>query len=467
MGLAVVRLRRIASNIRLSPFDTSTPEGRSSERYRRALLTSLASGLSRVISVAAGLISVPLTLRYLGTERYGLWMTISAIIAFLGFSDLGINNGLLNGIAKAHGRDDRQLARQYVSSAFFLLIAVALVLGAIFTIAYPWIPWASFFRVHSTQAIAEAGPAVAVFAGCFLLNIPASIVSRVQSGYQEGFAANLWLSLGSIFYLLSLLLVIHFHGSLPLLVLAMAGAPILALLLNGGVQFGIQRPWLFPAWSHVKSGVSKNLLHLGGLFFILQLSGAVGYSSDNIVLDRILGPVAVAQYAVPCRLFGLVAMACSFLVTPLWPAYGEALERQDHLWIRRTLCRSLILVAGVSIVLSMVLVSFGNKIIHLWVGASIHPTPLLLAGLGISSVLSAVASTIAMFLNGLSIVRFQVIIATLGALANIGISVYLTKRIGIPGVVYGSILSTVFVTTVPCYWYLRRYFQRDALNEHS
>lgn len=465
MNTIVMRLRWVASNILRSPHDTLTPEGRSKERYRRALLTSLASGLSRLISISAGLISVPLTLRYLGTERYGLWMTISAVIAFLGFSDLGINNGLLNGIAKAHGRDDRQLARQYVSSAFFLLIAIALFLGAVLAVTYPWIPWASFFRVHSALARAEAGPAVAVFAGCFLLNIPASIVSRVQSGYQEGFIANLWLSLGSALYLLSLLLVIHFHGSLALLVLAMAGAPILALLLNGAVQFGIQRPWLFPAWRYVKSGVSKNLVHLGGLFFVLQLSGAIGYSSDNIVLARIMGPEAVAQYSVPCRLFSLVAIACSFLVTPLWPAYGEALERHDHPWIRRTLLRSLIFVTGLSVVLSSALVVFGSRIIRLWVGPSIHPSALLLAGLGVSSVLYAVASTIGMFMNGLSIVRLQLIISSLAAFANIAISVYLTRRIGIPGVVYGSILSQGLVVAVPYIWYLRRYFKQSVPNE--
>ena len=464
MNTAVMNLRRVASNIRFTAFDTSTPEGRSKERYRRALLTSLASGLSRVISIAAGLISVPLTLRYLGTERYGLWMTISSIIAFLGFSDLGINNGLLNGIAKAHGRDDRQLARQYVSSAFFLLVAIALVLGVAFAAAYPSIPWASFFRVHSAQAMAEAGPAVAVFTGCFLLNIPAGIVGRVQSGYQEGFIANLWIALGSILYLLSLLLVIRLHGSLALLVLAMAGAPILALLLNSAVEFGIERPWLFPSWRRVKSGVTKNLLHLGGLFFVLQISGAICFSSDNIVLDRILGPIAVAQYAVPCRLFSLVTMACSFIITPLWPAYGEALERCDHAWIRRTLLRSLILVTGVSISLSAVLVAFGNRIIHLWVGPSIHPSPLLLAGLGIWGVLMAISSTISMFLNGLSVMRFQVIIASVGAVTNIALSVYLTQRIGIPGVVYGSILNQVIVVAIPCYWYLRGYFKRSELN---
>ena len=305
----------------------------------------------------------------------------------------------------------------------------------------------------------EAGPAVAVFAGCFLLNIPAGIVTRIQLGYQEGFAANLWASLGSVLCLLSLLLVIHLQGSLAYLVLAMAGAPILALALNGAVQFGVKRPWLMPSFRYVKFRPSKDLLHLGLLFFALQLGGAVAFSSDNIVLARLIGPEAVAQYAVPCRLFSLVSMAASFIVAPLWPAYGEAMERRDYQWIRRTLYRSLLLVSGVSVFLSTALVIFGSRIINLWVGSSIHPSPLLLAGLGIWGVVSGVSSSVAMFLNGLSVIRFQIVLCVLGASANIAISVYLTMRIGIPGVVYGSIISQVFIGFVPFYWYVSRYLK--------
>jgi O-antigen/teichoic acid export membrane protein len=298
---------------------------------------------------------------------------------------------------------------------------------------------------------------IAVFAGCFLLNIPAGIVSRVQLGYQEGFIANLWLSLGSVFSLCFLLVVIHYHGSLALLVLALAGAPILALVLNGVVQFGFQRRWLFPSIGSIDRGVSKNLLHLGGLFFVLQLGGAVAFSSDNIVLARVLGPEAVAQYAVPCRLFSLVSMITSLIVAPLWPAYGEALERKDYQWIRSTLYRSILVVSGVSAVLSGALAVFGVRLIHLWVGPSINPSPLLLVGLGLWGMLLSVSTTIAMFLNGLSIVRFQVVIAFVGALANIVLSVYLTLRIGIPGVVYGSVISQIIVGIIPYFWYVQRY----------
>jgi O-antigen/teichoic acid export membrane protein len=190
--------KQVLSVARFRSFDPSTSEGRSKERYRRVFLTTAASGLSRGVSITTTLISVPLALKYLGTERYGLWMSISSVIAILGFSDLGINSGLINGISRAHGKDDRQLAKQYVSSAFFLLASMAVVIGTIFAALYGWIPWSFLFRVQSSQALAEAGPAVAVTIGCFLLNMPAGIVNRVQAGYQDGFSANLWSSLGSV-----------------------------------------------------------------------------------------------------------------------------------------------------------------------------------------------------------------------------------------------------------------------------
>ncbi|HXB67069.1 MAG TPA: oligosaccharide flippase family protein [Candidatus Acidoferrales bacterium] len=458
LNVPLNNVRQVLAVARFRSFDLSTAEGRSKERYRRAFLTMIASGFSRVVSIAAGLISVPLTLRYLGTERYGLWMTISSVIAILGFSDLGINNGLLNGISRAHGNDDRDLARQYVSSAFFLLSAIAIALGLAFAAVYHRISWGPLFRVQSPQAIAEAGTAVAIFVGCFLLNIPAGIVSRVQAGYQDGFSASLWSSLGSVLCLASLLSIIHFRGSLPFLVLAMAGVPVLALLLNGAVLFAIQRPWLLPSWAYVTTKTAKDLWRLGALFFTLQLAMAISYSSDNIVIARILGPQAVAQYAVPCKLFSLVSIVISFLVGPLWPAYGEALARQDHLWIRKTLLRSLMLAAGISVPLGTVLVIFGGRIIHVWVGPSIHTSPLLMAGLGAWSIVTAISLAFAVFCNGLSIIRFQVIVAPIGALSNITLSIYLTQRIGIPGVVYGSILSQLIIL-IPSVFYIRRYLR--------
>ena len=62
--------------VRLRPFDITTESGRANERHRRAALAVLSSAVARASTIGAAFISVPLTIRYLGTERYGMWMTL-------------------------------------------------------------------------------------------------------------------------------------------------------------------------------------------------------------------------------------------------------------------------------------------------------------------------------------------------------------------------------------------------------
>lgn len=84
-------------------------------------LTAVSSAGAKVVAIVTMLVTVPLTLHYLGSERYGMWMTISSIIGMMGFADLGMGLGLMNAVSEAHGQEDRLAAERYVSSGFFML----------------------------------------------------------------------------------------------------------------------------------------------------------------------------------------------------------------------------------------------------------------------------------------------------------------------------------------------------------
>lgn len=101
------RAQRARRFLTLRSFDVSTDAGRSDERHRRIALTSATGIGSRVIASVTMLVSLPLTVRYLGEERYGLWMTIGSLVSILGVTDLGLGYGVINRVAEADGRDDR------------------------------------------------------------------------------------------------------------------------------------------------------------------------------------------------------------------------------------------------------------------------------------------------------------------------------------------------------------------------
>src|SRR3984957_323827 len=103
----------------------TTLDSRGAERNRRAFLTGGAATLARVVQVGTSLVTVPLTLKYLGNERFGLWMTISSVLAMAAFADFGVGNGVLNTVAKAYGKDDVEGIRKAVSSGFAVLNLIA------------------------------------------------------------------------------------------------------------------------------------------------------------------------------------------------------------------------------------------------------------------------------------------------------------------------------------------------------
>ena len=86
--------------------DRRTAEARGRERYRRAGLTAATALGGRGVTVILSLATVPLALGYLGPERFGIWLTISSVIALLALTDLGIGNGLLNAVTQAMARGD-------------------------------------------------------------------------------------------------------------------------------------------------------------------------------------------------------------------------------------------------------------------------------------------------------------------------------------------------------------------------
>src|ERR1700753_2279254 len=94
------------------------------ERYRRAGITASTSFLSKALTIVISFVSVPLTVHYLGAERYGVWLTISSLLTWMALTDFGIaGNALVNVIAEADGKEDRGLAREYTASAFWMLNA--------------------------------------------------------------------------------------------------------------------------------------------------------------------------------------------------------------------------------------------------------------------------------------------------------------------------------------------------------
>lgn len=446
----VYKWQAIKKILQFTSHDTSTDEGKSNERYRRILLTGGSTFIVKILSAGINLITVPITINYLGPERYGLWMAISSIQALMSFSDLGLGNGLLNAVSKANGNNCENEARVAVSSTFFLLIVISIMLLLGFIFIYPHITWHNFFNVKTQTAIDESGPTMMVLVFVFLINMPLGVIQRIQEGYQEGYRFQLWLIIGSVLSLVGLLICIYYKSGLVWLVLAFSGGQLIATLLNGMILFKLKRPYLKPRFIYFDFIIGKKLIKSGLIFFVLGLFTLLGNASDNIIIAQTLGAKSVAGYEIVKKIF-LFSMFTQFIIQPLWPAFAEAMISGDIAWVKKTLKKGLLFSIIIGLAITFPLLIFGRQIIVLWVGDEFIPSWDLLLGFYAFVVVANYGGVMSTFLNSGPLITKQTIYVVMASVIAFFFKIYLSIHFGIAGVIWATVFSYAVFYIIPTY----------------
>ena len=397
--------------LRLSAFDVSTEDGRAAERYRLAAWTILANAASKSAAMAVMLLSVSLTIPYLGAQRFGIWMTIASFAGMLTFLGLGVGNALTNHVASRSARSDAVLLRRAISGGLGLLLMIGLVVGAGLWLLAAWLPWAKLIKVDDALLLLEAQSAAKLFALLFGLNLFTTGIQSVFAGLQRSFEVYLVSALGSLASLGALWWAAQAQAGLSALLAATLGIQSLAILLLLGL---LVRRKLF-ALSEISSAVrqeTSGLIRIGGLFFVLQVGTMIGWGADTLIISSALGPAAVAVYSIAQRLFQLVTQPLAMMNSPLWGAYADAHAKGDVAFIRRTFKTSMLLTLGVALSGATILFFSSEWLLHYWTGGRVLVPTLLLGLMALWTVLECCGVAFAMFLNGVQVVRPQVIVVS-------------------------------------------------------
>jgi O-antigen/teichoic acid export membrane protein len=423
-------------------------------RKRRVLniIQSVVTNLgTKGVSILVSFLSVPLTIRYLGPEQYGAWVTIGSLLTWLALTDFGLGNGLTNAVTTAAGKDRPDLARMHLSNGTFLLTAIAGVTGLVVLAAWPFIDWAALFGIKSAAARAEIGPAMAAAIGIFLLQFPLGMAAKVYLAYQEGRIGNYWGAAGNILSLVALLIVTHTHGGLIWLVIALSGTSLMVNIANNLWVFVLHRPILSPRLRHVDFGAMRSLGKVGGKFFLIQIMALVVFQTDNLVVGHYLGSARVPEYSLTYTLFNYTSLPQTALFSYLWAAYTEAIARKDIAWVSRTFRLNLGLGMVFTAVAVLAIAFVARPFIGWWAGPTVVPSTALIAWMAAWSLINAFTNPIACLLASAAHLRAQIIYSAFSTVSNIVLSIYLVQRWGVEGVIAATVISYAFFVCGPVY----------------
>ncbi len=397
------------------------------ERYRRAALTSLVSICSQALHVATGLISVPLALGYVGPERFGLWMTLSAALLFIHFSDFGIGIGVQDRVASYHGEGQAHLACGVFLTGFLFALALVFVLVGLGELLIPKVDFPSLLALKSEAAIADIVPTARMLILTIAIGLLAGIVQRAFAALQEGFWVALIQATARVLSLALLFVVVKFEMGLPALIFVVGGLASSVLLIVGLPLLLFRHRWLMPATENIKEvfllRYLGDILKIGGWGLGASVAIYLVNNAPMILISSKYGAAEVADYAILTKLVGVPTAFVIFLLTPLWPAITNAKARGDSKWIRELYAKSVRWIIGIAVISALAMGLLGQWIVEKWTGsaAMVPSTGLVLTcaffmALGFWNALN---STI---LNGMSRFRGQATYGLLLAIACAGLA---------------------------------------------
>lgn len=437
-----MKLLKAISYVRFAPFDQQTEQGRSDERYRVAVLAILANVLSRVAGLGLMLLSVGLTLPYLGAERFGIWMTIASFAAMLTFLDLGVGNALTNHVANRAALSDLPLLRKTISGGLGFLTMIGTCIGAALWILAYHLPWEKIIKVTNTTLIPEVRYAAMCFAVLFGLNIIASGVTRVYAGLQQAYKAHLVTTFTTILACVVIWYAAETQQGIVVLLAIVLGAQIFAGFLLFCMLIA-QSLFTFNNFIYSSFNESRFLIRVGGLFLLLQIGTMVGWGADSLIIASTLGAAQVAIFAVVQRIFHFASMPLSIINAPLWPAYADAHARGDKVFIKKTLRKSMLMTFAASTLAAIILLAVHPWLIQSWTQGAITAAIGFVALFAVWTILESCGNAFAMFLNGTGVIGLQVKVTTVFVLVALPLKMVLVQYFGITGIIASTIFAYI------------------------
>jgi len=359
--------RSVIRVARLAPFDVSTPEGRSLERYRRIVLSTAASLAGTGVTTLVGLAIVPLIINNLGKDMYGLWATVFSMTPWVALLDLGMVAGMVVAIAEANGRADREAARAYFSTAFFALLSMAVVASLLLSGAMAFSRWESLLRLPSDLSGTSVAAGIALVGVLACLSLPLGLVPQAYAGYQTAYVATAFTTGGSVLSLVLLVVVVQLRGSPFAVFAAAAGAGFLAALASLAYLFH-QMPWLRPSQSVVSRPALRRLLGTATPLYLFQVGSLLVNQSQRPLLAERAGLGITAEYDLLMRIYALSLTLITVSSASFAPTFRESLDRGEPEWMRRTFWRLVRLRMLAASTLCVVLVLAGNVALRVWLG---------------------------------------------------------------------------------------------------
>lgn len=410
---------------------TSSSSVRTAKAKKNVLISLGVKGISILISLAF----VPLLLDNLNPERYGIWLTLTSILSWMSFFDIGLGNGLKNQLANCFANNDSLGARKAISTAY---LSMGIITGfniLIFLLVSRYINWDVF--LNAPLSMREELKLLVTCVICFFflqlwLNLICTILDALQMPSVTGIISTFGQLLA--FILVLAISQIESQDSLLIYGICISISPVIVITISSIFIFSKKSKQLTPSFNLYDKMLVKRMFSLGAKFLLIQLTAIMLYQTNNFVIAHIIGNADVTYYNIAFKYAGIIQMIFTIIISPIWVASADAYAKGDINWINNLISK-LNMIWLIFFFISIFMIIAAPYVYTIWLGKDIkidNMTTILLFAYFLLSMKNGIYCNI---INGSGKIALQFYLTALEVIIHITLSIILGKIIGANGVI--------------------------------
>lgn len=398
------------------------------------------------LNILIGFLLIPLTVHYIKTELYGVWLTLSSITTWISTFDIGLGNGLRNKLSEAISLGKKRDAREYISTAYIVLTIISLCFFFFFNIISCFLDWQKILKISINEDLFFV---ILILILGICLRFIVQNISIIFFSLQKPQLSELVILLGNIFSLIIIYIFkSYFVPKLLYLVFAISLPPVFVMLIVS-IVFFLKNKDLSISIKYFNKRKIKSLLTLGISFFILQVSSLVSYSLTNFIILQLLDSNEVTKYNVAYKYFSIISFISTILCAPLWSAFTDAFVKNDFTWIRNIINKMIKVWVGIAF-LSFFMLIISDWFYFQWMKMNLNIPFSLSLVLNLFMLVVAWNGIFIAFVNGVGKIRLQVYLSIIPVFFTIPLSYFFVKIMGwgITGVASIMLLFNLIISVI-------------------
>jgi len=315
------------------------------------------------LPLLVGLFTIPLIIKGLGVERFGILTLAWMVIGYFSFFDLGLGRALTQIIANKLGTEDELKLSGLVWTALVIMAVMGFVGAVIAGFLSPWLIEKVFKMPNQLR------PESLIAFNILVVSIPVVVFSSGFVGILTAYhrfdlinAVRLPLGLAAF---IGPLLVLPFSNSI---------VPVIAVLaLSRLASCVVQYHFCLRVMPELRINkyflpeAIKPLLGFGGWMTVSNIIGPLMVYLDRFVIGTLISVTAVAYYATPYEMVTKLWIVPGALVATLFPAFA-ATDNSDTTRTLQLFSKSIAATFILLFPVVIIIVTFSREGLMFWLG---------------------------------------------------------------------------------------------------